>query len=204
MDDALVKVRHERSVKDFPNIRLDDDEYVEFAFSRAKICLLGILGSVAGGLILVLLAFLFVLMQQEKLDEMGRNFLFIVLFALLASALLIGAIALKVYNGNKLIITNKHAIQFVMNSLVSTSVNIIDLGSIEDASFRQDTIWQKMFNFGTLRLSTVGDETTYTFKYSDIAPEDLKAITKLITNAKKIAKRGKKPATSDSDEETNG
>ena len=110
MDDALVKVRHERSVKDFPNIRLDDDEYVEFAFSRAKICLLGILGSVAGGLILVLLAFLFVLMQQEKLDEMGRNFLFIVLFALLASALLIGAIALKVYNGNKLIITNKHAI----------------------------------------------------------------------------------------------
>ena len=204
MDDALVKVRHERSVKDFPNIRLDDDEYVEFAFSRAKICLLGILGSVAGGLILVLLAFLFVLMQQEKLDEMGRNFLFIVLFALLASALLIGAIALKVYNGNKLIITNKHAIQFVMNSLESTSVNIIDLGSIEDASFRQDTIWQKMFNFGTLRLSTVGDETTYTFKYSDIAPEDLKAITKLITNAKKIAKRGKKPATSDSDEETNG
>lgn len=204
MDEALVKVRHERSVKDFPNIRLDDDEYVEFAFSRAKICLLGILGSVAGGLILVLLAFLFVLMQQEKLDEMGRNFLFIVLFALLASALLIGAIALKVYNGNKLIITNKHAIQFIMNSLVSTSVNIIDLGSIEDASFRQDTIWQKMFNFGTLRLSTVGDETTYTFKYSDIAPEDLKAITKLITNAKKIAKRGKKPATSDSDEETNG
>ena len=204
MDDALVKVRHERSVKDFPNVRLDEDEYVEFAFSRAKICLLGILGSVAGGLILVLLAFLFVLMQQEKLDEMGRNFLFIVLFALLASALLIGAIALKVYNGNKLIITNKHAIQFVMNSLVSTSVNIIDLGSIEDASFRQDTIWQKMFNFGTLRLSTIGDETTYTFKYSDIAPEDLKAITKLITNAKKIAKRGKKPATSDSDEETNG
>ena len=204
MDDALVKVRHERSVKDFPNIRLDDDEYVEFAFSRAKICLLGILGSVAGGVILVLLAFLFVLMQQEKLDEMGRNFLFIVLFALLASALLIGAIALKVYNGNKLIITNKHAIQFVMNSLVSTSVNIIDLGSIEDASFRQDTIWQKMFNFGTLRLSTVGDETTYTFKYSDIAPEDLKAITKLITNAKKIARRGKKPVTSDSDEETNG
>ena len=34
MDDALVKVRHERSVKDFPNIRLDDDEYVEFAFSE--------------------------------------------------------------------------------------------------------------------------------------------------------------------------
>ena len=141
MDEALVKVRHERSVKDFPNVRLDEDEYVEFAFSRAKICLLGILGGVAAGLILVLLAFLFVLMQQEKIDEMGKHFLFIVLFTLLASAVLIGAIALKVYNGNKLIVTNKHVIQFVMNSLVSSSVNIIDLGSIEDASYHQDTTY---------------------------------------------------------------
>lgn len=204
MDDSLVKVRHERSQKDFPNIRLEEDEYVEFAFSRAKICLLGILGSVAGGLIIILLAFLFVLMHQSSIDEMGKHFLFIILFALLASAILIGLIAMRIYNGNKLIITNKHVIQFIMNSLVSNSVNIIDLGSIEDASFRQDSIWQKLFHFGTLRLSTVGDETTYTFKYSDIAPEDLKTITKLITSAKKITKKGKKSNTgSDTNEDTN-
>ena len=189
MDESLVKVRHERSVKDFPGVRLDDDEYVEFAFSRAKVCLFGILGSVVVGLIVILLAFLFVLMQQSRLDEMGRHFMFIILFALLAAAVLIGLVALRIYNGNKLIITNKHAIQFVMNTLVSTSVNIIDLGSVEDASFRQDTILQKMFHYGTLRLATVGDETTYTFKYSDIAPTDLKALTELISNAKKITKR---------------
>ncbi len=189
MDESLVKVRHERSVKDFPGVRLDDDEYVEFAFSRAKVCLFGILGSVVVGLIVILLAFLFVLMQQSRLDEMGRHFMFIILFALLAAAVLIGLVALRIYNGNKLIITNKHAIQFVMNTLVSTSVNIIDLGSVEDASFRQDKILQKMFHYGTLRLATVGDETTYTFKYSDIAPTDLKALTELISNAKKITKR---------------
>ena len=61
-------------------------------------------------------------------------------------ALKIGIVALKVYNGNKLFITNKRAIQLIMNTLVSSSVNIIDLSSIEDASFHQDTILQRLFH----------------------------------------------------------
>ena len=76
-----------------------------------------------------------------------------------------------------------------MNSLVSSSINAIDLPSVEDVSFRQDGILQKIFHYGTLRLATVGDETTYTFKYSDISPDDLKAVSKLITDAKKRHKK---------------
>jgi hypothetical protein len=34
----------------------------------------------------------------------------------------------------------------------------------------------------------VGDETTYTFKYSDISPEQLKAVSKMVTEAKKTKK----------------
>lgn len=191
MDNNLAKIRHERSVKDFPSLKLEDDEYVEFAFSRAKICLLLILGGTAGGLILILLAFLLTLLAQSMIDDMGRHFLFIILFALLAAAIIIGLIALRIYRGNKLFITNKHVIQMIMNSLVSDSINIIDLASVEDASFRQDSLLQKMFHYGTFRLSTVGDETTYTFKYSDIAPSELKAVTKLITEAKKTSRKKK-------------
>ncbi len=184
MDESLVKIRHERSKKDFPELKLEEDEYIEFAFSRARICLLMILLGTFGGLILILLAFLLVLLGQSMIDEMGKNFLFIILFALLGAALLIGLISIRVYHGNKLFVTNKHIIQMVMNTLISTSINIIDLASVEDASFRQDTILQKMLNYGTFRLSTVGDETTYTFKYSDIKPSELKAVTDLITRAK--------------------
>ena len=187
MDANLVKIRHERSLKDFPNLRLEDDEYVEFAFMRARICLLMIFGGMIAGLIVILLGFLVTLLGQSKLDEMGRNFLFIILFALLAAAFIAGVVALRVYRGNRLYITNKHVTQFVMNSLVAGSINIIDLASIEDASFRQDNILQKMFHYGTLRLSTIGDETTYTFKYSDISAKDLRAVTKLISEAKKEA-----------------
>ena len=78
-----------------------------------------------------------------------------------------------------------------MESLVSTSFNAIDLSSIEDASFRQDSLMQKLFHYGTFRLSTVGDETTYTFKYSDITPSDLKAVIKLISNAKSVKRISK-------------
>ena len=40
MDKSLNKIRHERSKRDFPGLKLEDDEFVEFAFSRSKICLL--------------------------------------------------------------------------------------------------------------------------------------------------------------------
>ena len=196
MDESLAKIRHDRSVKDFPGLSLEDDEYVEFYFKRAKICLMMIWGGTFVGLVIILLAFLLVVMGQSQLDEMGVHFLYIILAALLASALLIWMIALKVYNGNKLFITNRRVIQLIMNSPVSTSINIIDLVSIEDASFRQENLLQKMFHYGTLRLSTVGDETTYTFTYSDIKPDQLKEVTDLISNAKKRGRRNKEESSS--------
>ena len=79
MDKSLAKIRHERSKKDFPGLKLEDDEYVEFAFRRAKTCLIMILMGISASLIVVLLAFLLVLMGQSALDEMGKNYLFIIL-----------------------------------------------------------------------------------------------------------------------------
>lgn len=191
MDEGLAKIRHERSKKDFPFLKLDDDEYVEFAFTRAKVCLALIFGGVAAGLIFVLLVFLMVVLGQSVIDDMGRNFMYILLMTLLAVAIVVGLFALMVYRGNRLFITNKHAIQMVMKSPMATSINLIDLSSIEDASFSQNGIWQKLFNFGTFRLSTIGDETTYTFEYSDIKPNELKEVSDLITSAKKKALRKK-------------
>ena len=188
MDENLIKVRHARSQKDFPNIKIEEDEYVEFAFKRATICLLLILFGTGIGLILVLLAFLLVLMNQSLLDGMGVNFLYIILTALLAAAVIIGLVAYTIYRGNRLIITNKRAIQTIMISPVVNSINIIDLSSIEDVSFKQENILQKLFKYGTLRLATVGDETTYRFPFSDISPDDLKAVTDLVSNAKKKSK----------------
>lgn len=191
MDESLVKIRHDRSVKDFPGLRLEEDEYVEYFFRRARVCLMAIWGGAFFGVVIVLLGFLLVLLGKARLDEMGLQFMYIILFSLLAAVALIFLLALKIYYGNKLFVTNRKVIQFIMISPISTSINIIDLFSIEDASFRQDSLIQKLFHFGTLRLATVGDETTYTFTYSDIKPEELKAVTDLISATKKANREAK-------------
>ena len=184
MDEGLAKIRHERSVKDFPFLELEDNDYVEYAFKRAKIWLQLILGGLAAGLIFILLAFLLVLMGRDSLDETGISFLYIILGALLFSVFLVGLFTLMLYRGNKLFVTNKHVIQMTMSSPMANSVNMIDLSSIEDTSFSQNGIMQKIFGYGTFRLSTVGDETTYTFKKSDITSEELRSVSKLVTKAK--------------------
>lgn len=189
MDENLAKIRHERSKKDFPGLSLEEDEYVEFAFKRARICMLMIISCVAICVIIILLGTLLTLMSQSMLDEMGKNFLFIILFTLLVASILIGLVALRIYGGNRLYVTNRRVIQMMMESLVSSSTNTIDLASVEDVSFHQKGIMQQVFHYGTLRLATVGDETTYTFKYSDISSKDLEAVSKLVTRAKKHNKK---------------
>lgn len=185
MDEGLARIRHERSVKDFPFLKLEENEYVEFAFKRARIWLNLIMGSLGAGLIFILLAFLLVLMGQDSLDGIGISYLYIILGALLLAVVLAGVFTMMVYKGNRLFITNKHVIQMVMISPLSNSLNMIDLSSIEDTSYSRDGLVQQIFGYGTFRLSTIGDETTYTFKKSDITQEELKAVSKLITSAKK-------------------
>ena len=189
MDESLANIRHERSKKDFPALKLEDGEYVEFAFSRAKICYLLIWGCVAGVAVLITALFMFLFMTQPEINTMGNNFLAFLVITIIAFAFIAGLIATKVFSCNKLFITNRRAIQFIMVSPVVTSKNVIDLSSIEDASFRQTSIVQKLFKIGTLRLSTVGDETTYTLQYVEvIGGDELNSITKLIRSNKNTKK----------------
>ena len=189
MDESLANIRHERSKKDFPALKLEDGEYVEFAFSRAKICYLLIWGCVAGVAVLITALFMFLFMTQPEINTMGNNFLAFLVITIIAFAFIAGLIATKDFSCNKLFITNRRAIQFIMVSPVVTSKNVIDLSSIEDASFRQTSIIQKLFKIGTLRLSTVGDETTYTLQYVEvIGGDELNSITKLIRSNKNTKK----------------
>lgn len=189
MDEGLIKIRHARSKKDFPFLKLEEDEYVEFSFKRAKICLMLMMGGFGFVTAVILIAILLIPTIQDKtLDAMGRNFLYIILSTLLAAAVLAAVLALRVFRGNRIIITNKHVIQFTMISPVVNSINMIDLPSIEDASFSQGGLIQKILHYGTFRLSTIGDETTYTFPYSDITASELRAVARLITDSKKKQK----------------
>lgn len=182
MEQSLNNIRHERSKKDFPKLKLEDDEYVEIAIARVAMSYMMLWCGIIAGIILIMIAYLIVLTKLPTVDETGKSAMGF--FALIISIvlLILGLAETYVFNGNKMYITNKRVTQFMMISPVASSVNIIDLSSIEDVSFRQAGLIQKLFHFGTLRLSTVGDETTYTFPYTNISSAEVARIVKLVND----------------------
>jgi len=186
MNEDIQKLHAESKMK-YPKLKLEDDEYVIYAFRRVRIHLttIGITSMI--GLILTPTIYA-IIAANSTLDEMGKNFLGLI-FIVIAAVIFIATIfATMLHFGNKLFVTNNRVMQFSMLSPFSTSYNVIDLSSIEDVSFHQTNILQKIFGFGTLRLATVGDETTYTLKYTIATADQINKITRLVSDDKDRSK----------------
>lgn len=189
MKQDLVKVHHARSKKDFPELKLKDDEYVALAVYRSKLGLTFIWAAAALAIILITFAMSVVTISTAGqttglVNDNSLPYLYMIVFVLFAAIILIASVSTKVYKGNRLYVTNKRLIHYEQTSLTAKSVNTIDLVSVEDVSFKQKGIIDQFFQLGSLRMSTVGDETTYTFKYAAKPTDELETIAYLIHVAK--------------------
>jgi hypothetical protein len=185
MKSDLLKLHHARSAKDFPDIGLDPDEFVELTITRSKIgiFLIWTLALIA----FILLALAFAILSNEATShnslfktDAPQSYLHIILIALFILFFAFAYIGTYVYKGNTLIITNKRAIQKITTAPFAKSINYIDLKSIEDVSQHQSGIFYFLFNIGTIRLATIGDETTYTFTFADAPTTQAKKIESLV------------------------
>ncbi|MNI85773.1 hypothetical protein D3C73_1427960 [compost metagenome] len=102
-----------------------------------------------------------------------------------------GFAVIYVYLANKFFLTNESVIQEVQFTLFSRHEQTVSLGNIEDASFRQEGMLQSILNYGSIRLSTEGDETTYRFKYVANPKEQIA----LLNNAVEAFKHGRPVGT---------
>lgn len=167
MSDALRK-KHEDSVRHYPQLNLSEGEYVILDIKRHPI---GIIMPVLITAILVVAIFGFAALYPSMMESstlftmpsVTAIFGIATLIAILVS--LGGAVALWVYLQNQFYMTNESVIQEIQESLFARHEQTVSLGSIEDASFRQSGIVQMLFDYGTIRLSTEGEETTYVFHY---------------------------------------
>jgi uncharacterized membrane protein YdbT with pleckstrin-like domain len=75
------------------------------------------------------------------------------------------AVSSYVYLRNRFILTNESIIQEIQLSLFSRREQTVSLANVEDASYTQKGLLQYAFGYGSIRLSTEGDETTYRFAY---------------------------------------
>lgn len=194
MKQELVKLHHARSKKDFPELKLEENEYVELAIQRSKLGLIFIWGAASVGYLALLIALVFLSTGGVKsatgtLNGFAMSYLYLIILILFGIITIAALVGTKVYKNNRLYVTNKRLIHHCANSLFSKSVNIIELLSIEDVSFKQNNVIDYVFKLGTIRMATVGDETTYTFKYVNTPKDELDAITHLVHIEKEKTKR---------------
>ena len=192
MKEDLVKLHHARSQKDFPGLNLEEGEYVELDIHRAP---LGVgfiwgLAFLAIGILVIAVSMMignYGIIRTANLNPTAVSYLYLIIFILFGVTILAAVIATRVYKSNRLVISNNRLFHYQALSLFSKSTNVIDLSSIEDVSYRQANIIDLLFHIGTIRLSTVGDETTYTFKYANIPKSELDSITHIVHIAKDIS-----------------
>lgn len=171
-----TRKKHDDSQHKYPELNLSEGEFVILAIRRHPIGLFPIWGVVG---LLAVLTFLAVPFYAANKASFAGLFLStpdampsaaaiaLLMLGLLALFVIGGIIATTVYLGNKFFLTNESVIQVIKPNLFSTHEQTVSLGNIEDASFRQKGLVQTIFNYGSLRLSTEGDETTYRFSYVD-------------------------------------
>lgn len=185
-----AKARYQESKRLFPGLNLSEGEYVISAIKRHPIGLLSIWGVVGLVILLTFIAVPLLLANEAFASQLPAGAIASIGVVLLLVCILFalgGIIATVVYNGNRFYLTNESVTQHIQHSLFSKKEQTISLVNIEDASFRQHGILQTLLNYGSLRLSTEGDETTYRFNYV----ADPQRQVKLLNNAVEAFKNGR-------------
>lgn len=167
-DPRVIKVRHEQSVKTYPDITVDEDEYVVLSMRRHSLgYLLNIIFSAFIGVLLIS-AWIIICFMPNSLP-IPANFkpqISLIFGSITLLLIILTYVNYVVYRANRFVITNERAIQWISNTIMSQKKQVINLESIEDISYSREGILQHLFDYGTVKLSTVGDESTYTFPFS--------------------------------------
>lgn len=182
-----IMERTRKTRDQYPHLNISDGEYVVFSLKRHPIGLFAPLA--AGGLVLLILLVAMVAYPSDTSMSGFPSFGVVapILTLVMALAGVGTAIAVWVYLQNQFYLTNESVIQEVQHSLFSRHEQTVSLGSIEDASFKQSGILQHLLNYGTIRLSTEGEETTYRFQYVENPREQVA----VLNNAVEAFKNGR-------------
>lgn len=179
--------RCDESRAKYPELNLSDGEYVILDVSRHPIGMVMPLGA-AGVVLIAFLVGMIVYPTDAELSGLPSFGLAIFIMVLIMALVLAGTfIAIWVYLQNRFFLTNESVIQEIQTSLFAKREQMVSLGSIEDASYRQTGILQTILNYGTMRLSTEGDETTYRFAYV----ADPRKQVSIVNNAIEAFKNGR-------------
>ena len=193
-----VRAKHAESIRQYPHLNLTEGEYVISAIKRHPIGIISIWGMVALCILLILLLPALLLALGPLPFQFSGAALFnggIVLILLVILVFLGGVVATIVYDANRFYLTNESVTQHIQTSLFTKKDQTISLGNVEDASYRQQGIVQSILNYGSIRLSTQGEETTYRFNFVSDPQEQIRLLNDAVEAFKNF-----RPIGSDDDD----
>ena len=152
---------HDRSVHDYPDIHFSPTEYVVIDVERSfwgivRFWLLAITAFIVLGIVTVLI-------DHTSPIDLGDPIMTAMLAITVILPLLIGWIGTSVYNQNRFIVTNERIIANIQYTPFAHRNQNIEIEHVEDCSYAQNNPLQMLLNYGSIRLSTVGNEQTYLF-----------------------------------------
>lgn len=185
-----VKAKHAESVRRYPGLNLSEGEYVISAVRRHWI---GLIVPIGLAMFLIILTMSLAINYQLLVAALGFEDIFGAGIVLLVGSLfsllyaLGGYIAYSIFTNNRFFLTNESVIQEIQASLFSRREQTVSLANIEDASYQQSGFLQTILDYGSIRLSTEGDETTYRFSHVSNPKQEIA----LLNNAVEAFKNGR-------------
>lgn len=174
-----LKRKHEASKAKYPFLNLSEGEYVISAIKRHPIGLVSIWA-------IVVLAICIILASPSILLTVGGDIInwsptailsgTTIVLLLIILAVMAGVMATVIYDSNRFYLTNESVIQHIQTGLFHKKDQTISLSNVEDASYRQHGIIQTLLNYGSVRLSTEGEETTYRFNFVSNPREQIRLL----------------------------
>ncbi|MCL2002174.1 PH domain-containing protein [Candidatus Saccharibacteria bacterium] len=176
-----------------PAAQLQDGEEVKVIIQRSKVSLVAVWAVETAIIILLALAIAAMLLNDSS-DNNMRAFLPLLIF-LIPITVGIGIIQTRLNFKNRMFITNRRVIYERVENLLSRKTKIIELHKIESKKVVKEGVLPHVLGYGTLKLATKSDETTYAFPYCDLPKSKLDLIGELIA-ATAVLVRSQPPAHS--------
>lgn len=174
---------HDRSVHDYPDLPLSDTEYVVIDIDRSIFGLIKIWSLVV--IIFIALAATILMIDYTSPIELDQPIMLGLLVGTVALPLIGGLITTYVYQQNYFIVTNERIFARIQYTPFAHRSQNVELEHVEDCSYSKNNIFQMAFNYGSIRLSTVGDEQTYTFNYVAEPKDQFSIVNRVVQSVDK-------------------
>ncbi len=170
-----IQKKHDESVANYPELDIGASEYVVIDVERSIFGLVLIWGVVCAAFMAFIIGTVLI---SGSIN--GSPYVLLIGFSLAVACFVGGLIATYVYNQNYFIVTSERVIANIQISPFARMNQNVELEHIEDCSYSQSGAFQTLLNYGSIRLSTVGDEHTYRFNFVRNPSEQFQVVNRVV------------------------